>query len=123
MHQKAQFGPVFISNHPDKGSESLGHKACNDCLGCDTRLCHSFRTHFWAANMVCSSCLHPSVLLIHLSVQPCGELDSETQLKTNPVKELKKIGLIIFLIQLRSTRSSAALQKSGNGTTEEPPLE
>ena len=53
---------------------------------------HSFRTHFWEAiqaNVVLSSCLHPSVLLIRLSVRPCGELDSETQLTTNPVEELK----------------------------------
>lgn len=75
---------------------------------------HSFRTRFCdakQANVVLSSCPCPSVLLICLSVWPCGELDSETQLATNPVKELKKKGLSIFLIQLRSTSSSAALQK------------
>lgn len=86
---------------------------------------HSFGTYFWEAkqaNVVLSSCLRPSALLFCLPVRPCGELDSETQLTTNPVKELKKRTEHIFnSAEVNQFICSPA--KSGNGTTEEPPLE
>lgn len=85
--------------------------------------CHSFRTHFWEAkqaNVALSAFI--SQYCRCLSVWPCGELHWETELTTNPVKEVQERTEHSFKIaEVNQFIYSPA--KSGNGTTEEPPLE
>lgn len=95
----------------------------NSVLTLHCALHHSFRTHFWEAKQA-------SVALSAFIPQSCrclslwlfGEQHWETELTNNPVKELQERTEYSFNIaEVNQFINSPA--KSGNGTTEEPPLE
>lgn len=114
------FQIILVSEAKVRGTRII---MTNLVLTLHCALCHSFRTHFWKANQtnVAFSAFVPQSWRC-LSVWPCGELHRETELTTNPVKEQRERTEYSFNIA-EVNQFIYRPAKSGNGATEEPPLE